>query len=149
MGFFGNLKNKAKTFAQEKVNEQKQTAAANKIIKKKAHAEYLRAKQGEAMKHAKFKAKKEYEVKRERSKSGGFFNTLSKLADEPKTNTKVRKIRKRMQTNKLADEPKTNTKVRKIRKRMQTNKRKASPKRRTRTRTVYVKSNKPSLNDLL
>lgn len=90
MGFFKRLKRNVKTTVKDKLAEQRQISAANKIIKKAEREEYLRSKKVEAVKFAKQKAAYESKQKLKRLKeqsSGSFFGGL--VTNEPTSASRV------------------------------------------------------------
>ena len=98
MGFLDKIKTKANEIYSEKKVKYKQTQAANKIIKKKAHAEYLRSKEKAAIANANKRGSNVYKSSSKGKGGWDIVGGLSRLAGEtPRTKTVVRRTRSKKQ----------------------------------------------------
>jgi len=83
----GYIKNKL----EEARSRHRQTTAANKIIKAKARAAYLKESETQAVRVAESKAKIQADRKIESYKSGGFFGAVGRATAPPRNASPVRR----------------------------------------------------------
>ena len=81
MGFFNIVRTKVSEEIKERREESAHKSAANKIIRRKARAEYLRAKEIAALADAKKRGSQAYKVKAGKKEGWDFAGGISRLAN--------------------------------------------------------------------